>query len=69
MVNNLPAMWDTWVQSLCWEGPLEWAWQPTSVFLPGEFHGQRTLVDYSPRGRKESDPAEQLSTAEHSAVI
>ena len=23
-------------------------WQPTPVFLPGEFHGQRSLVDYSP---------------------
>ena len=31
------------------------AWQPTPVFLPGEFHEQRTLVDYSPWGHKESD--------------
>ena len=23
MTKNLPAMWETWVQSLCWEGPLE----------------------------------------------
>jgi len=23
-------------------------WQPTPVFVPGEFHGQRTLVDYVP---------------------
>ena len=29
--------------------------KPTPVFLPGEFHGQRTLVGYSPRGHKESD--------------
>ena len=27
-------------------------WQPTLVFLPGEFHGQRSLVSYSPCGRK-----------------
>ena len=27
-------------------------WQPTPVFLPGESHGQRSLVGYSPRGRK-----------------
>ena len=27
-------------------------WQPTPVFLPGEFHGQRSLVVYSPRGHK-----------------
>ena len=30
-------------------------WQPTPVFLPGESHGQRSLVGYSPRGRKESE--------------
>ena len=29
-------------------------WQPTLVFLPGESHGQRSLVGYSARGRKES---------------
>ena len=29
------------------------AWQSTSVFLPGESHGQRSLVGYSPGGRKE----------------
>ena len=28
-------------------------WQPTPVFLPGEFHGQRSLVSYSPWGSKE----------------
>ena len=26
-------------------------WQPTPVFLPGEFHGQRSLVGYSPWGQ------------------
>ena len=31
-------------------------WQPTAVFLPGEFHGQRSLVGYSPWGHKESWP-------------
>ena len=37
-------------------------WQPTpvQVFLPGEFHGRRSLVGYSPRGRKESDTTERL---------
>ena len=30
-------------------------WQPTPVFLPGEFHGQRSLADYSPWGHEESD--------------
>ena len=35
-------------------------WQPTPVFLPGESHGWRSLVGYSPRGRKESGMTEQL---------
>ena len=48
MVKNPPAMQETWVRSLSWEDPWRKAWQPTPVFLPGEFHGQRSLVDYSP---------------------
>ena len=36
-------------------------WQPTSVFLPGKFHGQRSLAGYSPKGHNESDTTEQLS--------
>ena len=35
-------------------------WPPTPVFLPGEFHKQRSPVGYSPWGRKESDMTEQL---------
>ena len=34
------------------------AWQPTPVFLPREFHGQRSLAGYSPWGHKESDMPE-----------
>ena len=30
-------------------------WQYTPVFLPGKFHGQRSLAGYSPRDAKESD--------------
>ena len=37
------------------EDPLEKEWQPTSVFLPGQFHSQRSLVGYCPWGHKESD--------------
>ena len=57
MVQNLPSMQETWVQSLGQEDPLEkeMAAQLTPVFLPGEFHGQRSLVGYSPWGCKESD--------------
>ena len=36
-------------------------WQPTPVFLPGEFHGQRSLVGYSSWGHKESDMTERLT--------
>ena len=47
MVKNLPVMQETQAQSLGQKDPLM-EWQPTSVFLPGEFHGQRSLVYYSP---------------------
>ena len=42
-------------------GKVPWrrTWQPTSVILPGESHGQRSLVGYSPKGRKELDTTEQ----------
>ena len=37
-----------------WVGNIPWRrkWQHTPVFLPGKSHGQRSLVDYSPWGRK-----------------
>ena len=35
-------------------------WQPTPVFLPGESHGQKSMVSCSPKGHKESDMTEQL---------
>ena len=40
-----------------WVGEIPWrrAWQPTSVFLPGESHGHMSLAGYSPWDRKESD--------------
>ena len=58
-VKHLPTMWDTQVQSLGQKDPLEKEMVPTlQVFLPGEFHGQRSLVSYSPRGRKELDTTE-----------
>ena len=41
------------VGSLGREDPLEKGMQPTPVFLPGEAHGQRSLVDYCPCGHKE----------------
>ena len=37
-----------------WVGKVPWRreWQPTPVFLSEESHGQRSLVDYSPKGTK-----------------
>ena len=40
--------------------PGEGKWQPTPVLLPGEYHGGRSLVGYSPWGHKESDTTERL---------
>jgi len=45
---------DPWVRDI----PRRREWQPTPVFLPGEFHGQRSLVGYSSWGCKESDTSE-----------
>ena len=44
-----------------WGGKIPWRreWLPTPILLPGESHGQRSLVDYSLWGRKESDTTEQ----------
>ena len=49
---------DPWVGNIPWRKP----WQPTPVFLLRKFHGQRSLVDYSPWGCKDLDMTEQLST-------
>ena len=61
MVKNLSAMQETQAQFLGWEVPLEEGMQPTPVFLPGESHGQRSLVGYSPQCLKESDTTERLT--------
>ena len=61
--KDLPTMQETQVQSLGQEDLLEKRMATychqgrilTPVFLPGEFHGQRSLAGYSPWGRKESD--------------
>ena len=37
-------------------------WQPTAVFLPEKSHGQSSLMGYSPKGHKELDTTERLST-------
>ena len=60
MVKRLPTMQETRVLSLGREDPWRRKWQPTPVSLPGESHGWRSLVGYSPWGYKESDMTERL---------
>ena len=55
LVKNLPVMKETQVLSLGWEDPLE---KGMVTDLSGEFHGQRSLVNYSPWGHKELDTTE-----------
>ena len=48
VVGNLTCQcrrprFDSWVWKILWRRK----WQPTPVFLPGEYHGQRSLVGYS----------------------
>ena len=45
---------DPWVRKISWRRK----WQPTPVFSPDKSHGQRSLVDYSPKGCKELDMTE-----------
>ena len=46
------------IPSLGQGDPLKNEWKPTAVFLPGESHGERSLVGFSPWGRKMLDPTE-----------
>ena len=64
--------WHQWQESTCqcrrlkrrrfdpWVGKIPWSrkWLPTPVFLPGESHGQRSIVGYTPWGHKASDTTE-----------
>ena len=47
---------NSWIRKIPWRR----AWQPTPVFLPGEPHGQRSLVGYSPQGHKELNMTEVI---------
>ena len=48
-------------QSLGLEDPLEKEMAPHSSILTREFHRQRSLAGYSPRGHKELDMTERLT--------
>ena len=56
---------DPWVRKTPWNRE----WQPTTVFLPRKFHGQRSLVGYNPVGHKELDMTEYTHTHTHTAPV
>ena len=60
---------DPWVRKIPWSREQK----PTPVFLPGKFHGQRSLAGYSPWGCKESDATKRLSivyaTPKYAALV
>ena len=53
------CVFDPWVRKIPWRRK----WQPAPVFLPGEFHGQRSLADCGPWGLKEPDMTEATEHA------
>ena len=55
--SSRPSRFDPWVGKIPWRRK----WQPTPVFLPGESHGQKSMVGYSPRGCKESTRLRDLT--------
>ena len=61
MVKNLPAMQEPQVQPRVRKIPCRREWLHIPVFLPGEFHGQRSLAEHSPCGHKALGMAEQLT--------
>ena len=58
MVNNLPAMQETWVLSLGWEDPLKEGMEIHSSILAWRILWTRSLAGYSPWGHRESDTTE-----------
>ena len=58
-------MWETWGRSLGWEEPLEEGMATLSSILALRIPMQRSLAGYNPRGRKEWDMTESLSTKQH----
>ena len=63
MVRNLPAMWETWVQPLAWEDPLEEGGHGSTLqYSCLEYpYGLRSLASYSPWGCKELEMTERLT--------
>ena len=64
MQESLGHRFDPWFRKIPWRR----AWHLTPVFLPGEPHGQRSLVGYGPYRRKESDTTEATEHA-HTVLV
>ena len=56
-LNCRRPRFNPWVRKIPWRRE----WQPTPIFLPGDLHGQRSLVGYSPQGHNELDTTDQLT--------
>ena len=72
VVKNLPAnagatgdVGSILVRKIPWRRK----WQPTAVFLPGEFHGERSLAGYSSWGHKELDMSAIIDVIKTAAVV
>ena len=59
--GNPPATWETWVLSLGWKDPMEDGIATHSSILTWRNPQTEEPVGYSPRGHKESNPAERLT--------
>ena len=70
-VTNLPAKAEVIRDMGSIPGKIPWrrVWQSTPIFLPGKFHGQRSLVGYSPWGHEELDTTEFTHTACRTSVL
>ena len=69
VVKNPPAMQETWSGSLSQKDSLEKEMTTHSSILPGKSHGQRSLVGYSPWGRKELDTTEWLTATNNIHIL
>ena len=68
VVKNPHAMWETGVQFLGQEDPLEKEMAAHSSILPGESHGQRSLVGYSPLGCRSQTRLSDSTTTTTKAI-
>ena len=68
-VEDVSGGLEKWLWGTCSAFPSIWRrkWQPAPLFLPGKFHGQRSLAGYSPWGLKESDLTERLSRVNYNS--